>query len=100
MIKKGPLISYYERENTWNIYLEADVDMEDPHVYWCNSQYDRHRNLLEKTSFKEALDIALSHKGYPILVRARINSISREDDECYVIQDDNEAVHAILANAS
>jgi hypothetical protein len=98
MITKGPLISYYERENTWNIYLEADVDMEDPHVFWCNSQHDR--RLLEQVTFKQALDIALSHKGYPVLVRTAINSISREDDACYVIHNDTDAVHAILANAS
>jgi aryl-phospho-beta-D-glucosidase BglC (GH1 family) len=100
MITKGPLISYYERENTWNIYLEADVDMEDPHVYWCNSQHDRYSKLLEKTTFKQALEIALSHKGYPVLVRTKINSISREDDECYAIHNETEAIHAILANAS
>jgi hypothetical protein len=109
MITKGPIISYYEREDTWNVYLDGDIDIEDAYVYWCNSsssvdpdrydplKLDNHRYSV---TFKQAVTFVLKRRKYPILVRSQINSISREDDDCYIIHNDAEATMAILRHSS
>jgi hypothetical protein len=98
MITKGPIISYYERQNTWNMYLDGDIDIEDPYIYWCNSQYmlEDEKLKFDKLTFKNALMAVKAKRRYPILVRTKINSISRADDECYIIHNDAEATMAIL----
>jgi len=102
MITKGPIISYHERENTWNMYLTGDIDIEEPHVYWCNSPYVIDNNRLDFTpvTFKQALLAVKAKKGYPILVRTKVHGIVRDEDECYVIHNDAEATMAILAHTS
>jgi hypothetical protein len=104
MITKGPIISYFQSSDTWNVYLDGDIDVEDAYIYWCNSSskvaanhYDGEK--AHPVTFKQAVTFVLKKRKYPILVRSQVNSVSRDDDECYILHDDTDTTMAILRHS-
>lgn len=100
MITKGPLIAYVPKHNSWNVFLNADMDMDidELHVFWCN-QMSRIKDTAylnqERVSFKEAYDFVMKHKTYPIMVG--IDVLPRHGDyKLFLIENDAEAIQAIL----
>lgn len=89
MIKRVPLITFDGYTCMWVVFPEADVDPEDSYVFWLNIRQ------WETLTFKEAFDYVKAKHQYPFMVRT-LAARNREDDELFVINDDNDAVQALL----
>jgi hypothetical protein len=82
MITKGPIISYYEREDTWNVYLDGDIDIDDPHIYWCNRQYSPIPNMYDSrpVTFKEAFYVAKRYPKAKLFVKTQAEEYALDSD--------------------
>jgi hypothetical protein len=93
MITKAPLISYHD--GTWSVHHKADLDLdpEDLYVWWANAQ----TGVGSANHFKVLFEHLIREVGYPILVRYKTNKFNKEDDGLFLVENDTDAIQAILS---
>jgi hypothetical protein len=86
---KVPFILFNDMKRLWYVFLSADADMQDLYVYWVNEMY------CCAETFKDAFDQVRLKKPYPYLIRT-FAAASKENDEYFVVNNDQDAVQVRL----